>query len=104
MNVLEIPLTSRPQTFTIVLQSVRYTMRLWWLKPAQHWVIDVMDQAGEPILCGLPLVTGSDLLAQFQYLLPGTMFVLTDHVVPDEIPDFTHLGVTGHVYYRPPTA
>lgn len=81
---------------------MRYTIRLWWLVPAQYWVFDIMDQAGEPLLCGLPLVTGTDLLAQFQYVLAGNMFVLTDHAIPDEIPDFTHLGLTGHVYFRPP--
>jgi hypothetical protein len=101
-NVLRIPVTARPQTFTIALSGSEYTIRLYWLNPAQCWVFDFMDQSAAPILAGVPLVTGVDLLEQHRYLgFNGGLFVISDSLPPDTIPDFTHLGVTGHVYYLP---
>lgn len=103
VSVLRIPVTPRPQTFSIMLSGTLYTIRLYWLKPAECWVFDFYDRTGEnKILCGVPLVTGSDLLGQFAYVgIGGGLFVVTDTLPPDTIPSWTELGVTGHVYYVP---
>lgn len=106
MNVVEIPVTARPQTFTVVLQGVMYMIRLYWLIPSQCWVFDIMNRDGSSLIMGVPLVTGSNLIGQFQYIIKELLFVVSDHTgptdLPDAVPDFTHLGITGHVYYRPP--
>jgi hypothetical protein len=99
MNCLEVPVTARPQTFTLTISSTVYTIKQYWLKPAQCWVLDFGDQSGAPLLCGIPLVPGINLLRQYQYIIPGMLFVVTDDAIPDTIPDFTHLGITGKVYY-----
>lgn len=102
MNLFEIPVTARPQTFTVALSGILYTIRQWWLKPAQCWMFDIMDIGGAKIACGIPLITGADLLDQLQYIgLKGWLFVISDELPPETVPDFTHLGVTGHVYFRP---
>jgi hypothetical protein len=102
MNVVEIPLTAQPQTFSIALNDVFYNWRLYWLVPAQCWVVDIADIDGNKLVCGIPLVTGADLLRQFGYVMAGRMFVISDQMPPDIVPDFIHLGVTGHLYYQSP--
>lgn len=65
-----------------------------------------MDGVGNPIIMGIPLVTGADLLEQFRRYIgpPGMLFVLSDtseQLSDATVPDWDHLGVTGHVYYLP---
>lgn len=100
--IVEIPLTARPQYFSITLNSIPYYCKLYWLVPTQCWVLDFMDQEQNKIICGIPLITGTDLLGQFFYIIEGQLVVISDQLPPDTVPDFVHLGVTGHVYYAPP--
>jgi len=102
MDVFRIPLTPRQQTFQITLRAVTYTWQLYWLVPARCWVVNIADVTGKPIINGVPLLPGSDLLGQFGYLGPGGMlFVHTDHtsVHEAEAPSVTHLGITGHLFW-----
>jgi hypothetical protein len=99
-TVFEIPLTPRPQTFQVVLRGVTYSWRLYWLVPAECWVVNIADVTGAPIINGVPLLPGSNLLGQFGYVgIGGALFVFTDHtgIHQDDIPDYTHLGITGHL-------
>lgn len=103
MRTVEIPVSARPQIFTIPLANDTYTVRLYWLIPAECWVIDILTRESVPLICGIPFVTGTNLLAQFQHILKGILFVVSDHTGPvDEVPTFTSLGITGKVYYCPP--
>lgn len=101
-NIVEIPMTARNQWFSVTLNRVDYRWKLYWLVPAQCWVVDIYDQEENKLLCGIPLITGTDILGQFVYVLEGNLVVISDQLPPDTVPDFTHLGVTGHVYYAPP--
>ena len=67
VNVLEVPLTSRPQVASVWLGDREFVLRLYWLEPAECWVIDLSDIYGNKLICGIPLVTGADLFEQFQY-------------------------------------
>ncbi|HVI10236.1 MAG TPA: hypothetical protein VND65_18240 [Candidatus Binatia bacterium] len=95
----EIPLLDTPQTLSIVLAGISYQLRVVWNEQNQSWVLDIADAAGTPILQGIPLVTGADLLEQFGYLeFGGQLIVQTDNNV-NEVPSFTTLGSTGHLYF-----
>jgi len=98
--IREIPLTPEAQTFTITLGSVEYRITLVWREANEGgWVIDILTINDEPIIAGIPLVTGADLLAQYSYLgLCGELRVQTDND-PDEVPTFENLGDTSHVYF-----
>lgn len=73
-----------------------------WCKPAACWVADIADINGNPIVSGIPLVTGADLLEQFGYLrLGGQLLAQTDHDT-DAVPTFTNLGKEGHMYFLSP--
>ena len=100
MNVQEIPLTPEPQTFSVTLANVEYKCTVQWRAVDMGgWVLDLADTDGNPILCGVPLVTGVDLLAQYAYLdFGGQLRVQTDND-PDVVPTFENLGVTSHLYF-----
>jgi hypothetical protein len=101
LDVFEVPLTARPQVFTVWLGDKEFTWRLYWLKPASCWVIDISDVDGNPIASGIPLVTGTDLFDQFQYteLRGGRLFVMSTDRPPSTVPGWGDLGLTGHVYW-----
>jgi hypothetical protein len=101
LNVLEVPLTARPQIVTAWLGDKEFQIRLYWLKPAACWVIDLADVEGNPIANGIPLVTGADLFEQFQYteLRGGRLIVMSTDRPPATVPGWGDLGVTGHVYW-----
>ncbi len=76
--------------------------RLTWCNPAQCWIFDMLNDDGTPILTGIPLVTGSDLLEQFAYLKLGAqLFAQTDND-PQAVPTFDNLGQTGRFYLVSP--
>ena len=100
MATVEIPLASRPQRFSVTLDGVQYQMRLYWLDPAQCWALDIADRFSTPLVNGVPLVTGADLLRQYRYLgFGGHMIVVSQIKPPDTVPGWTDLGVTGHIFW-----
>lgn len=96
----EVPLTPEAQTFSIQLGLKTYQIYLWWNDADEGgWTIDIADSQSNPIISGIPLVTGVDLLAQYGYLdFGGTLVVLTDDS-PDAVPTFTNLGNQSHLYF-----
>jgi hypothetical protein len=95
----EVPLSAAPQSFTIPLNGIDYAMRVSWCKPSQCWLLDISSSDGTPLALGIPLVTGDDLLAQYEYLgIGGALVVQTDSDL-DVVPDFDSLGTVGHLYF-----
>jgi hypothetical protein len=118
----EIPTIASPQSFSIPLAGISYNMSLTYhnyypgilgvptgiatdngsnidTNVIGGWVLDISDINNNPIICGIPLVTGIDLLYQYQYLgIGGSLIVATDGS-PDTPPTFDNLGSTGHVYF-----
>ena len=77
-------------------------MTFKWNKWAACWMVDIADVNGAPIISGVAVVTGADLLEQFKYLnLGGQLIAQTDHNT-DAVPTFKNLGKDGHVYYATP--
>lgn len=97
----EIPLTPQNQTFRVALSGVTYSMRLRWIDVMNTWSLDLSDESGKLLVGSIPLVTGSDLLGPYQYLMiPGTLTVASDHN-SDAIPTASNLGIESHLYYTP---
>lgn len=99
-SVYEIPVTpGAAQTFSTTIISVSYNMRLVWNSKSNCWVLDIADQNDVPIVQGIPLVTGIDLLGQYEYLgFGGQMICLTD-TNPDLVPTYQNLGDSSHLYF-----
>lgn len=99
MAAFEIPLDPTPQTLSIVLGSTPYNLTVRWCVPAAAWIVDIADSTGTPIVSGIPLVTGADLLEQYAYLgFGGQLIAQTDHDLSAP-PTFDNLGSTGHLFF-----
>ena len=94
----EVPLSGVPQTFTISIAGVSYQLTLTYQNVDEGgWSIEIADTAGNDIVSGIPLVTGADLLGQYEYIGLGCgMFVYTDGD-NDAVPTFDNLGSTSHL-------
>jgi len=96
----EIPLTPRPQTLSILFPNgLLYNLRLIYLfTPNDCWELDIADSLSEPLVQGIPLITGADLLSAYAYLGFGcSMYCKTDGA-PDTPPAFANLGIGSHLY------
>lgn len=100
-TVYEIPVTpGKPQTFSTVFPNGQtYQLRLLYqFNDDDCWLIDISDASGNPLLCGVPLVTGVDLLAQFAYLGLGAMLWVSTDGDLAEPPHWWNLGATAHLW------
>jgi hypothetical protein len=104
-TVVEIPTEAEhPFTETITWGGVAYALAFKWNSVNQCWGLDIFAEDGvTPILTGLALITGTDILGQFGYLPVGATTVMTvmsigPFVSPDSVPNFYSLGSDGHVY------
>ena len=113
-NIYEIPLDPSPQRFVISLPrgqsnitgaATAYMLVFQYRDalPEQAggcgWTVDIADQYGNPLACGLPLVTGADLLGQFDYLNLGGHMIVTSDGWPEETPTFFNLGSSSHLWW-----
>lgn len=95
-----IPLINVPQVFIINLAGVNYTLTSKWNDVAQSWYLDIADSQGNPIACGLPFITGADLLDGLAYLgLQGSLIVFTDGDV-SAVPTLDNLGAGSNLYFQ----
>ena len=78
---------------------MNYQITVKWNNNCQSWVIDIADSNGNPILSGIPLVTGVNLLGQFGYLNFGGQLVAQTENDPSAVPTFTNLGTQGNLYF-----
>lgn len=90
----------KPQTFSILLNGITYRLTfLYRNDPNSGWTLDIADSTGNPIVQGIPLVTGADLLAQYRHLgFTGALVVQTTND-PDAVPTFDNLGKNAQVYW-----
>ncbi|MBP2155762.1 phage baseplate plug family protein [Erwinia rhapontici] len=97
MAITEIPLSPDNQQFNIQISGGNYRIRVIW-RDAAGWIIDLQDSSGSDIIAGIPLVTGTDLLAQYEYLGQGFALVCMCDTAGQEYPDKTDLGNLSHLY------
>jgi hypothetical protein len=104
-SLFVIPTQPSSQTFQVQLGANFLTMTIMWRNaPDCGYVLDILDgNTGTPIVCGIPLVTGCDLLGQYAYLgLGGSLFVLTSGD-PYAMPGYADLGVISFLYWYQPS-
>lgn len=96
MQLREIPLSATCQQFTVSLSGRVWQMRLIW-RDAAGWVLDMLNASGDPVITGIPLIPGTDLLAQYGWLNPGgRLVVVTEDEQP---PGETSPGQTAKFYW-----
>jgi hypothetical protein len=102
VNTFEIPLAGQSTTFQTTILNVVYTLTLQWRNAAGLWYLDIADANGNPIVSGLPLITGADLLEQYAYLSFGFELWVQSDVTPDALPTYENLGTSSHLYVVTP--
>jgi hypothetical protein len=95
----EIPLSAQAQVLSVTLNNVTYQLTLMWRDTDQGgWFLDIADAQSNPIISGIALVPGANLLAQYGYLGFGfVLFVQTDND-PTAPPTYDNLGQQSHLY------
>lgn len=98
-TIYEIPLSSDGQTFNISLAGTIYELTVQWRAAIAMWLLDIADASGGPILSGIPLVTGVDLLGQFGYAGLGGALRVQGADDPDNLPTYDDLGTSSALYW-----
>ena len=98
----ELPLSGSDEQFNVSILGTEYTFIVQYRdEPYFCWMLDLLTNNGDPIVRGIPLVTGVDLLSPFSGALKlgFSLFVGTDGA-PDSPPTEDNLGTLSHVYVR----
>jgi hypothetical protein len=103
-NAYVIPLVPANQEFDISLAGVSYHLRIKWNSFSAAWILYIEDSQQNPILSGVPMVTGCDLLEQYAYLNIGGAMVVQSTNDPTLVPNYASLGVTGNLFFITPVA
>jgi hypothetical protein len=99
-----IPTQPQAQQIQITLGTVAYNLVLRWNVPNASWMMDILDDSGNQILSGVPVVTGEDLLAPFSYLgIGGSVGAgeIQAQTASDTfaVPTYANLGTDGNLYW-----
>lgn len=98
MALYEIPLSAGNQKFTVKLNKLLYKLRLTYR--LDTWYLDILDTAEKPLITGLPLNSGINLIEQYQHILQGGLFATNANI--EEVENFNDLGTKIKLYWRDP--
>lgn len=98
MAIYQIPLTANNQKFNVQLNGTTYKFRT--IYRADTWFLDIMDSSEVAILSGIPMLMGDDLLAQYQYMISGSLYVINNNA--DQSQSFDDLGDKILLYWEDP--
>ncbi len=102
MNAFEIPISPLiNQSFSIMFRvNAYYWLRLYWVEANEAgWTLDIGLSATEPLVCGIPVLPGRNLLDDYPELhLPLIIFIDTPGN-QKKAPAFEDLGIMTKLYY-----
>ena len=77
-RVLEIPLQSGMTHFTqqTELDGKTYTFEVEWIERDKFWTLHIGDENGNPLACGIKVVTDWPLLRRDIGVLPGQLIAV----------------------------
>lgn len=103
MTVYQIPLSPKPQALSVNfpngnVYNLRFLYQFSNPGSPECWILDISDAQNNPLVCGIPLITGADLLAQYKYLDFGcTMYCTVDGDI-SAVPAWYNLGGAAHLW------
>lgn len=85
--MIVIPLIPYPeQVFKITLDAISYEMRVLYNTRSGYWTID-MSENGVPLLFGVPLLGGTDILIQHTIAIKNLFVINVDNANVDATVD-----------------
>lgn len=88
----EIPLSAGSQEFGVTLGGIQFTMLLVYRDAdGGGWFLDMIRADGSDAVRGLPLVIGTDMLAQHQHKHFGHLYAVLDGDVV-RVPTWDDMG------------
>jgi hypothetical protein len=104
MSLQLIPVSSSPnQTLQVAVDInggvSQFFVYLTFNEIAGYWVMGISDSNQNPLLTDVPLVTGLNLLRQYQYLNIGSVYVFNVTGVPVDSPNTNDLGTDFQLYW-----
>ena len=102
MPVYNVPLTNKNQTLQTSLLGITYILTVRWNALANLWYLDINDANNTPILNGVPMTAGVNLLKQFAYLGINGALVAQNVSNPNLPIGEADLGVTGFLLFIVP--
>jgi hypothetical protein len=103
-TVYELSLQPADQIFFLSLGDFRYRCQLVWCDAVEGgWILDFFNEEGAELVCGIPLVTGADLLEQYRYLNigGGGHLYCTTYGDPDAPPTRDNLNSASRLLWQP---
>jgi hypothetical protein len=98
-NWLEIPMKPFPQRLTVSFNGIEYILTLYYIDCTEGgWIMDIEDANGADLVCGIPLVTGANLLDQYDYLNFGVVLITSTDGAFLETPTYDNLGTVSHLW------
>lgn len=98
-TVARLPLRAASQRLSITLAGTPYSLWVRWNRFAEAWILDIADINNNPIVNGIPLVTGANLLEQYAYLDIGGQLIAQTDSAPLLPPAYNNLGDTANLYF-----
>ena len=103
MAVFEIPLRpATAQTLKVALNDRVYGFSLAYIDEAEGgWTLDIADEAGSPLVAGIALLPGQDLLEPYPDLGIGVRLAVVTPGEQECRPNFDGLGVHSKLLFEP---
>lgn len=95
MAIQEIPLTADNQHFSILIGGTTWRISIIWRD--LYWIMNIQNGRSEPVISGIPLVTGADLLAQYAHMGIGFKLVVVCDENTQDYPTKNDLGGRSHL-------
>jgi len=99
MSAFPLPVSPSAQSFFVQLVNISYKITIRWNAVAIAWIMDIATQEEVPLVSGIPIVTGVDLLAPYGYLGIGGGLIAITEGNQDAVPTFDNLGKGGDVFF-----
>lgn len=102
LTYFRIPLSPAPRNVRVRLLGVFYRFVTRYRNaPEGGWTLDILDDNEQPLVRGLALVIGNDLLEQLQELRIGGGLWLVSALPDEAAPGYRNLGREALLYFRP---
>lgn len=101
LDVYEIPLSKGAQQFSCKLGNDTYKLRLMWRTANEGgWILDILEETTEePVIAGILVSLGNDLLSPYQHMGLGHLVALLDSKTVG-YPTYDDMGDLLKLYWR----